>query len=86
MRHSGGNVGVTETAKNTKSGVDGQQAMETRVRNKRVDGFARTSVDKICCGSERPSPKYFRKMGLKHECAHSIIKGANSTLGLAILL
>jgi hypothetical protein len=56
MMRSGGNVGVTETTKNAKSGVDGWRAMDTRVRNKRVYGFARPSVEKICCGSERLSP------------------------------
>ena len=60
--------------------------MEASVGNLGSDCFAWTPIEKIGGRGKSFSPKLRRKMGMKHESAHCVVDGTNSTLSLAVLL
>jgi hypothetical protein len=60
--------------------------MEASIGNLRRNCFARTPVEKVGRRGESFSPELRGKMGMKHNGADSVVDGAYSSFGLAVLL
>lgn len=79
-------LGEAATPEDTKLVVGWIGAKQERERRSGACGATRPSVDEVCCCGQRLSPERQGGCTMKKHCPNTVIKSAEHTLSLAVLL
>lgn len=79
-------VGDAATPEDTKLVVGWIGAKQERERRSGACGTTRPSVDEVCCRGQRLIPERQGGCTMKKHCPNTVIKSAEHTLSLAVLL